>query len=249
MTQPGPGLPGVRVGKEGWLWDDTILRIDAQGRVVAAISLLDRLLASGLEAVLYANAMDDPRLGYIENPLHFNDVEVLREDMAAAFPLFAAGDILVSLRNLNLIAVLDRETFLVKWWMTGPFVRQHDPDFLPNGHLLVFDNRRGGPAREFGFSRILEIDPATRRVVWSYTGSEREPFYTNIRGKQQLLPNGNVLVTEAHAGRVFELARGPDGDRIAWEWVNGVGDGLAGLVTQAERVGADRVGFLGQPCR
>jgi hypothetical protein len=76
--------------------------------------------------------------------------------------------------------------------MTGPFLRQHDPDFLPNGHILLFDNRKGGPGREFGFSRILEIDPATRRVVWSYVGSGQEPFYTDARGKQQPLPNGNV---------------------------------------------------------
>jgi hypothetical protein len=134
--------------------------------------------------------------------------------------------------------------------MTGPFLRQHDPDFLPNGNILVFDNRKGGPAREFGYSQILEIDPTTRRVVWSYAGSEQKPFYTDARGKQQPLPNGNILVTEAQTGRVFEVARGSGSGRIIWEWVNGIGDGLAGFVTQADRVAADhQVGFLGQPCR
>ncbi len=178
--------------------------------------------------------------------MHLNDVEVLREEMAAAFPLFAAGDVLVSIRNLDMIAVLDRETLLVKWWMTGPFLRQHDPDFLPNGHILVFDNRKGGLQREFGYSRILEVDPTTRQVVWSYAGSERAPFYTDSRGKQQKLPNGNVLVTEAQAGRVFEVAREAQGGRIFWEWINGLGGGLAGYVTQADRVPDDRVGFPGQ---
>jgi len=47
----------------------------------------------------------------------------------------------------------------VKWWRTGPFLRQHDPDFLPNGHILVFDNRLGGRDHRFGESRIVEIDP------------------------------------------------------------------------------------------
>ena len=248
LTQPGPGLPGVRVGEGGWLWEELILRVSPEGQVVSETSLLERMLASGLEGVLYGNGLDNPRLGHTEDPMHLNDVEVLRDDMAAAFPLFAAGDIMVSIRNLDMIAVLDRETLLVKWWMTGPFLRQHDPDFLPNGHILVFDNRKGGPQREFGYSRILEIDPTTREVVWTYAGSERAPFYTDSRGKQQELPNGNVLVTEAQAGRVFEVAREAEGGRIVWEWINGLGQGLAGYVTQADRVPDDRVGFLGQAC-
>ena len=59
--------------------------------------------------------------------------------------------------------------------MTGLFLGQHDPDFLPNGHLMVFDNagrRRPVAGRR---SRIVEIDPATRAVVWSYDGGD-EPF-------------------------------------------------------------------------
>jgi hypothetical protein len=247
LTRPGPDLPGVRVAEGGWLWEEMILRIDPQGRIVAETSLLERMLASGLEAILYANGVPLARMGHTDDPLHLNDVEVLRADMAAAFPLFAAGDVMVSMRNINMIAVLDRETLLVKWWMTGPFLRQHDPDFLPNGNILVFDNRTGGPVRrEFGFSRILEVNPATRRIAWSYAGSEREPFYTDARGKQQPLPNGNVLVTEAQAGRVFEVARGPEGGRIVWEWVNGIGDGSRRL-RDAGRPGRGGPGRLPRP--
>jgi Arylsulfotransferase (ASST) len=96
LTQPGSDLPGVRIAEGGWLWEEMILRIDPQGRIVAETSLLERMLASGLEAVLYANGLDSPRLGHTEDPLHLNDVEMLREDMAAAFPLFTAGDVMVS---------------------------------------------------------------------------------------------------------------------------------------------------------
>jgi hypothetical protein len=64
----------------------------------------------------------------------------------------------------------------------------------------------------------------------------------------QSLPNGNVLVTVGHEGRAFEVARTPEGGRIVWEWINKVGEGLVGRLTQAERVPAERVGFLGQPC-
>ena len=79
LTQPGPGLPGVRVGEGGWLWEELILRVSPEGQVVAETSLLERMLASGLEGVLYGNGLDNPRLGHTEDPMHLNDVEVLRD--------------------------------------------------------------------------------------------------------------------------------------------------------------------------
>jgi hypothetical protein len=79
---------------------------------------------------------------------------------------------------------------------------------MPNGHILLFDNRRTGGTRRLGYSRIIEIDPETRHIVWSYQGTDEEPFYTDIHGMQQQLPNGTVLVVEAQSGRVFEVARG-----------------------------------------
>jgi hypothetical protein len=68
------------------------------------------VLASGREAEVYANGMDEARLGHTDDPLHLNDIKVLREEMASAFPTFAAGDVMISMRNLNAIAVLDQET-------------------------------------------------------------------------------------------------------------------------------------------
>ena len=49
--------------------------------------------------------------------------------------------------------VIDRQTLKAKWVLSGPFYQQHDPDFLPNGNIMLFDNRGGDPA--CGGSRIL----------------------------------------------------------------------------------------------
>ena len=133
--------------------------------------------------------------------------------------------------------------------MTGPFLMQHDPDFLPNGHLLVFDNRITGAMPRFGHSRLLEIDPVTREVVWSYQGTDKEPFYTDSGGTQQLLPNGNVLAVEIQGGRVFEVARGAGGDRIVWEYVNLQRDGLVGVMSDAKHVDPEELTFLGSVSR
>ena len=57
-------------------------------------------------------------------------------------------------------------------------------------------------------------------------------FHTPIRGKQQFLPNGNILITEWSAGRVFEVT--PDGD-IAWSFIHAFDDDEVIHVTQGSR--------------
>ena len=144
--------------------------------------------------------------------------------------------------------------------MVGPFLRQHDPDILGDGTLLVFDNRtemwQRPPVRwleqppVWGFSRILRLDPATQQVLWSFEGSKKFPFYTSAQGKQQLLGNGNILVSDSEGGRAFEISPA-HGNQVVWEYVNkleGKGDGLLGRVTQATRVDFDGSQFLNKPC-
>jgi outer membrane protein assembly factor BamB len=62
-------------------------------------------------------------------------------------------------------------------------------------------------------SRVLEIDPVTLKLVWSYTAPAF--FATNISGAQRLA-NGNTLITEGPDGRLFEVTR--EG-AIVWEYV------------------------------
>ena len=239
-----PRYPRLAPGPEGYFTENLFVRVQADGTVAEEISIFDIIYDSGWSALISGGEDSTLRT---EEPVHNNDVEVLSEEMAAAFPQFKAGDIMLSLRNNNTILVADGETRRIKWTMTGPFLYQHDPDFMPNGHILLFDNRRTGRTARLGYSRIIEIDPNTREIVWSYQGTKEEPFYTEIRGNQQLLPNGNVLVVEAQRGRVFEVARGSP-NRIVWEYVNLIQDGYVGLVTAAERVPSEQLTFLPANC-
>ena len=83
---------------------------------------------------------------------------------------------------------------------------------LADGHILVFDN---GTHR--GSSRVLEIDPTTRKVVWKYEGAPEQPFFSKWRGGNQRLENGNTVICESERGRVFEVTR--EGE-IVWEFWN-----------------------------
>jgi hypothetical protein len=87
-------------------------------------------------------------------------------------------------------------------------------------------------------------------VLWSFEGATAFPFYTSIQGKQQILGNGNILVSDPEGGRAFEISPA-HGNRVVWEYVNkleGKGDGVLGRVTEATRVDVHGVQFLNKPC-
>ncbi|MBB3229605.1 arylsulfotransferase family protein [Halomonas stenophila] len=149
-------------------------------------------------------------ISYLLDPFHINDAEPLHSDMASAFPMFEAGDVLISFRELNLVAVVDPESGRMKWWQHGPWFKQHDPDFEPDGRITVYDNGTGTGASKI--RRIRPVDGADVETL--FAGSEEVPFYTWRRGKHQTLPNGNILLTEAEGGRVLEVT--PEGE-LVWE--------------------------------
>jgi len=175
----------------------------------------------------------------IADPLHTNDVDPLDKPEMAAFSHAGPGKVLLSFRELGAIGVLDIEREEMTWMARGPWIGQHDPDVLPNGNILLFDNY-GNFAVPEGRSRVLEFDPSTYEIVWEYPGTPERPFDSDIRSSQQRLSNGNTLITESNAGRIFEVS--PDGE-IVWEFVNprrgGDAEGQVAIVCWAQRVPED----------
>ena len=126
---------------------------------------------------------------------------------------------MVSLRQIDLVFVVDPATGKVKWADSQSWIMQHDPDFIGDGWIGVFDNNRDLTERGtmMGGSRIIAVRPHTGEQKMLYPVEGAAPFYTEFGGKWQTLANGNMLITEARAARVFEAT--PAGETV-WEWVN-----------------------------
>jgi hypothetical protein len=179
---------------------DHIIIMTADGREVKRFSLIEAFAHSPYAAYLDAVNAEDGKGDY----LHANDVEPLSTEMAAAFPQFKPGYLLTSLRNISTIAVIDPRTESVVWAMRGPWLRQHDPDFLPNGNILLFDNLGDDGAHR---SRLLEVDTKTGAVIREYGQQQGLTFYSFTRGMQQMLPGGDLLVAASQQARVIEWNR------------------------------------------
>jgi hypothetical protein len=127
---------------------------------------------------------------------------------------------LVSFRNIGTIALVDPVSGALSWATRGPWIVQHDARVRPNGNFTLFDN--AGNYREHNISRVLEVNPSSHEIVWSYEGSDEHPFASYVRSSAETLPNGNRIITESDGGRLFEVT--PDG-QIAWEFINPVRGG------------------------
>jgi hypothetical protein len=141
--------------------------------------------------------------------LHANSVRVLGRGLAAKFPLFKRGQVLISFRSLDTIAVLDVPKRKMVWAAQGLWRAQHDAEFLANGRILVFDN-----LGSVGGTRVLEYDPLTQATPWSYAGEGSRIFLAVERGAKQRLPNGNTLIVDPDGGRLVEVTRDK---KLAWE--------------------------------
>jgi len=220
-------------------FEDTILEISLNGEVLREISVIDLFFRNRLQSMLLADGAFDVYSvrGINREVVHLNDVEELGPDLAPSFPSFSPGDLLLSLRNFNLVLVVDPETEVVRWHQTGPWIRQHDPDFLASGTVSVFNNNTDGEDGEvFGGSNILELDPLSGEAVVRIGPVSGNPWYTEVRGKHQHLENGNVLITESMAGRVFEVTEQGD---IVWEFINRYDEESVARVSDAIRYPED----------
>jgi hypothetical protein len=182
---------------------------------------------------------------------HANNLAVLGPNrwFAAGDKRFNPDNVLIDFRNANLIIIIDKQTGKVVWSL-GPQYRalatsankhlpqpvdqisgQHDAHLIPEGlpgagNLLVFDNQGEGgyppvPLSVTGGSRVLEIDPIKKEIVWEYNGeSSGRPgwtFLSSFISSARRLPNGNTLIDEGYNGRFFQIT--PKGE-IVWEYVS-----------------------------
>lgn len=244
QTPYPPFLPPFR--------DSKILKVSENGTIVNEISIPELFYRNNMDAVLtsapYYYYGRSSLKSYAKEIVHPNKIAELSSALAGAFPMFAAGDLLLSIRSLNLVMVVDPDTKVVKWWRVGPWKRQHDPEFTASGKIQVFNNNAhiifaydpfGGDEQLFRtsletprVSNIIEYDPRTdsATIRYGYGGKPGQELLSVIRGKVDPTPSGGILITENDGGRAFQIdAEG----NIVWQYINRYDDDEVAELTEA----------------
>ena len=130
--------------------------------------------------------------------------------------LTAEGNFLVSFRLTHTVGIVDAsgEKFLWKWG-PGEVHHQHNPTYLKNGNILIFDN--GSHSKGMDHSRVIDVNPSTDEVEWEYSENPPLAFYSFHISSAERQPNGNTLICEGAFGRIFEVTNSGD---VVWEYVN-----------------------------
>jgi outer membrane protein assembly factor BamB len=229
--------------------DDKLIELDPAGRVVWSWQAGDHVAEFGLttaaRAAIRRLARRDGFDWFHMNSAAWLGPNKWFE---AGDERFNPRNVIVSSRQASVIAIVARDGRVV-WRLgpdstespeakaIGQIIGQHAVTMIPKGlpgagNLLVFDNGgsagygdpspispNGDAIYQRAGSRVLEIDPTTSKVVWSYSSAN---FYSFNISSAQRLPNGDTLITEGTQGRVFEVTPAKD---IVWEYVAPPGEG------------------------
>ena len=199
------GDPGTERG--GVMWGDMIQEIRPNGKVV-----WEWIAHEHMDPKVFQRCPLCPR----DTWLHGN----------ACVELFD-GNILVSFAKANTVAIIDKKSGNIIWYWgtTGELAHQHSPTILENGNILIYDNGYHPRGLALNFSRIVEIDQKSNKMVWSYEGPDggalKMLFYSSMYSNCQRLPNKNTLICEGITGRIFEITLGGD---LVWEFVHSPSD-------------------------
>jgi outer membrane protein assembly factor BamB len=216
------GLPGSE--HNGQIYADYLVEMTASGQIVWEWRSWEHL-DPGADRI---TAVQDPR----DEWTHANGLAELLN-----------GDIVVSFRQISTVIIIERQTGKIVWKLGAPPLSgQHAPTPLPNGNLLLFDN---GPHRldfSMPFSRVIEVELATKQIVWKYQERREYEFFSPRISNAQRLPNGNTLICEGDFGRLFEVSA--EGE-LVWEYVNPFfnegPNGLNNRVFRAYRYSPDEI--------
>ncbi len=173
--------------------------------------------------------------------LHINSVDYLPEGN----PVTGEESVLLSLRHNSKIIIISKKTGGLLWeyggcydgeW--GKLGAQHDAHVIPaglpgEGNIMVFDNgmnlasvKEADAYWGIAHSRVLEIDPKKKKIVWQYSHEDTNwdfPIQRSwlfnapyISGAERL-KNGNTLICDGPNGRLFEVTKKGE---IVWEFIN-----------------------------
>ncbi len=238
MEDSFPPFTDMRNARE--FFDNLILKVTEDGQIAEAKSVPRIMYDSGLETTLTGNGTSFFATG-AWNPeiVHLNKIEELPAAFAPAFPQFRAGDLLLSLREHNMLLVVDPVTWRVKWSQVGPWRRQHDPRFMADGTITLFNNNAyrtilgegdESPVDAPRVSEIGRLDPKTGQYGTAWGNRPGQEMLSVIRGKEVPTAGGGFIVTEFEAGRAFETdAAG----RIVWEYINRYDETRVAEITEA----------------
>ena len=128
------------------------------------------------------------RFRFVTAVVCFTSIFTNAKGLTAAHPVLIQGD-----GQLAIVAADGQLAWKMKW---GGI---HDVHLLPTGNIMV----------QQGSNKVVEINPATQKIVWSYdsatsNGNQGRPVEVH---SFQPLSDGTIMIAESGPARIIEIDR------------------------------------------
>lgn len=151
---------GIFHGQKNSYADHGYVKISKDGKILEVVSLTDILIDNGLGIFIYG-------VGPLEtDAIHLNDVEPALFDGIA----WKKNDLLMSARNLSLVFLYRPSEKKIIWYKFGPWIMQHDPDFINDKEISIFGNDiityHYNRYNRFNLERNVLINDNKKNNIW-----------------------------------------------------------------------------------
>jgi hypothetical protein len=149
--------------------------------------------------------------------LHTNHVQHISAELAANNDLFEDGDLLISMRGINAIAIYRPREEKIVWASRGPWQHQHYVRLREDGRIYLYDNSGGNKVVDEGTqkdSRILAYDTNTQETEIIYYNPNHYYSTSFWRGYYHELDKGGYIINSPATGRVIQINKDKE---VVWE--------------------------------
>ena len=192
-TKSNPHLPGDFL-------NDGVTEISSSGKIVFKRSIYEVLIKKGYQGLIWG-------VGVFENdPLHINDIQPTLKTTT----YWKKDDLLISLRHRSTVLLYRPSADSIIWLKTGPWLNQHDVDFIDSTKIGIFGN--DVIRLENDLSGFL-TNGYNEEYIYDFSNGETKTPYTeflkkaNVRtptqGRSDILDNGDLFIEETDNGRLL----------------------------------------------
>lgn len=198
--------------------DDAITKVSPSGEVLLTKSVSRILEENGYRGLLFGAGP------YDKDAVHLNSIQ------AAYYSTkyWEKGDLLLSLRHRSTVFIYRPSTNKIIWLKTGPWLNQHDADFIGQSRISIFGNdvisypgkAIDGVARDYnvlvdGHNNVYLYDLIDGSISTPYSEVLKQlNVGTFTQGRQELLAGGDVIVEESNSGRILRMSP----KQVIWEF-------------------------------
>lgn len=199
---------------------DTLSILNPDGTLIEEIDLFRAMVDSDLVGAFNNNGQHFVEIKSCD-PMHLNDVRIIRKGDHEKSRRINSGDLLMSFRSLNAVGIFDLNNKLFKWFHIGAFHSQHSPRYVGENRIFAFDNLGG--RKSLGTSRIVSINlqNGNWETVFPKEGVKipSRHFFSETAGHLEIHSSEKrMIVSWTHRGLVWEID--VESGEVIWEYVN-----------------------------